>query len=470
MKKFIYIFLFLITSTQIFAQSTWFKTYGGPRDDENYFVMTTKDNNILVVGYIKVYTQPNGVYIRQTCLTKFDLNGNILWQRLIGDSILANLAYGAAEDPFGNIFVPVISDYPRLFKYSSNGNLLWTKQYSDSLIWVWNKIHFTSDFNNIIISGTNQDLFYKINLTKLDTLGNITNYKVLSSEDSLNPYTGGYFVIKDDYIYIVYGQGSGPTFKGFVDKYDLNFNFVWRLIIPNSYGLTTLTNISDKYFIGLGFHWNPFHMYINKFDIYGNLLWGKEYDSLYHDNSIFKTLDNKIAVVGRINVDTAKFTILDTLGNVQKIVKNPFHADDVIDYKCITQTSDSSFVLVGDYARYDLVNYDCIVIKTDKNGNTVPLSINLNSELVKGIELTVYPNPFNSSVNIKINSAKNIKIEIRLFNILGQLIYSVHKNLSNKISNKILIDFSNLQLTSNLYFLQVIGENINYSNKLIYLK
>lgn len=68
----------------------------------------------------------------------------------------------------------------------------------------------------------------------------------------------------------------------------------------------------------------------------------------------------------------------------------------------------------------------------------------------------IYPNPSNGIV--KINTENEVAINV--IDILGKVVYS-----NNKINKNSTMDFSDLQ--KGIYVLQIIGENINYSQKLI---
>ncbi len=113
MSKFIKMCLLLLSFFNsfnlVYSQSTtWQRIFGGPRDDFARISLQTKDGNILMIGEKIVISLETGLRISQTYLVKFNLYGNIIWIKNIGDSIRANAPTSAIEMPSGNILMTYI--------------------------------------------------------------------------------------------------------------------------------------------------------------------------------------------------------------------------------------------------------------------------------------------------------------------------------------------------------------------------
>lgn len=87
-----------------------------------------------------------------------------------------------------------------------------------------------------------------------------------------------------------------------------------------------------------------------------------------------------------------------------------------------------------------------------------------------------YPNPFENKIALNLDNLnlpfeyKNENIEINLFDLLGNKIFSQKMNLLgiNSNNNQIELNFENLNLTKNsVYILQIFNSKINYKVKLI---
>lgn len=135
MKKIILIVCLTLIAWESFGQSTWFRFYGGAFFDNAWSVVLTKDNNILVVEERFNYF-PDTYY--RTYLTKFNLAGNLLWQKYFDST----QTYSASEDNSGNLYLRFFKD---IYKLNPNGNILWTRQFPDTLHIPQYACKFTSD-------------------------------------------------------------------------------------------------------------------------------------------------------------------------------------------------------------------------------------------------------------------------------------------------------------------------------------
>lgn len=89
----------------------------------------------------------------------------------------------------------------------------------------------------------------------------------------------------------------------------------------------------------------------------------------------------------------------------------------------------------------------------------VPLAINVVNSKIKNTDISGYPNPFNSNVNVNLSVKENTeKYLIQLTDISGSVIL-LNKGTLIKGENKISLDFKNQNLASGFYFLNITKGN-----------
>ncbi len=86
------------------------------------------------------------------------------------------------------------------------------------------------------------------------------------------------------------------------------------------------------------------------------------------------------------------------------------------------------------------------------------------------MSFSIYPNPFNSAMNILVNSnsAGRVDSRIEILNTLGQVIHAEKRKLSNG-TNKISWSPS-FDLNSGVYFIRLSADNYYQTKKVVYLK
>jgi len=132
-------------------------------------------------------------------------------------------------------------------------------------------------------------------------------------------------------------------------------------------------------------------------------------------------------------------------GNYEVITKigNSFHSFDLA---CNRIKEGTEFVLQLD----DVVS--SVQQKVEKNAK---------------IDVAIYPNPFNNSLNLDITYPYNNLLKVELYNSMGQLITTLHKGRIEEYKN---ISYSAPQLSSGVYFVRITGKHLNTIKKVILLK
>ena len=117
-------------------------------------VMIGLDNNgnVFVTGHSGDFTK--------IITTKYDTDGNVIWERFYSIQDLGVAATWLSVDPFGNV---IVTGYPRTFssnpvevglltlKYDNNGNLLWDKLVSGT--WAFAVRSVVDQSGNIYVTG-----------------------------------------------------------------------------------------------------------------------------------------------------------------------------------------------------------------------------------------------------------------------------------------------------------------------------
>lgn len=86
----------------------------------------------------------------------------------------------------------------------------------------------------------------------------------------------------------------------------------------------------------------------------------------------------------------------------------------------------------------------------------------------KGVQLNVYPNPFNIRTNIEIKIPNNEYASVEIYNILGQKISTIFENV--KLSTETAFEFDAKSFSSGIYFILLRTNQTVLSKKIILLK
>jgi hypothetical protein len=81
-----------------------------------------------------------------------------------------------------------------------------------------------------------------------------------------------------------------------------------------------------------------------------------------------------------------------------------------------------------------------------------PLEISAEANIPRGFELTAYPNPFNASLNLRLQMPFAGKVEIGLYNMLGERIYYTTIPNLQQGTQTFVVDASNIP--SGVYFVR----------------
>ncbi|WP_107037967.1 T9SS type B sorting domain-containing protein [Brumimicrobium mesophilum] len=336
----------------------WSKAYGLPGNEEGLplNIYETVNGDILLAFRSNSLTQSrSGVLMRLTSL------GNVIWQKEIGDpSGSIEATRGLIEHPDGSIYVGIGtngsffgSSDGMVTKLDMNGNIVWSKILGDVLNdHVWNIIPLPNgeimvNMNSENLGPGNRDALF----VKFDNLGNILNQVAFGGTDfdmmtdlDFDPAIG----------YVVsggtesFGQGNRDAF---IAKFDTSLNLVWF----KTYGGTNFDHGSTVQIIDN----NHFVMYMNSdltnpndkqmtligVDSLGTTLYtksiGDEYDQQIEEYTnqgfVYSPTQNKTFLTNNYsnaaNNTNMLFQVIDGLPNsycVDSILLEAFHTPSVM--------------------------------------------------------------------------------------------------------------------------------------------
>lgn len=264
-------------------------------------------------------------------MVKNDAEGNFLWDKLIGGSLLDSGKSIKQTSDDGFIIVGNTMSYGTegssdiwLVKTDANGNEMWNKTFGDSYIDIGYDIEITSD-NGFILTGFKSDEEQQdIYVVKTDANGNIQwdqTYGIINAEESAysikKTYDGGYIITGD--------------------LYD-----------PQSWYTDVI---------------------LLKIDNTGSEIWNKTYGGPYSDEGycVETVSDGGFVITGSSYVDEshcAAYVIrTDDEGNVEweQTITEAENSDNVGNY--IIQTEDYGFALTGYTGDPSVGDLDLIIIK-----------------------------------------------------------------------------------------------------------
>lgn len=259
-------------------------------------VVLTSDNFIIGSGYSR-----NGSGLSEYFFAfKYDLVGNLIWDKKYQISATHNICQSISEMPNGNYCLAGSASHggitsPMLIEISNvDGVIVWDKTYHENGLGNpidENFFSLKTSSNAIYTAGRYETATglgsYRPSLTRLDLNGNIIWNKtyLFNSITSHRLYCFDFLVDNDSLVSHFYGSlnGTSPPFQFGVFKTNLNGNISWAKRFSNP--AISLVGINMKkcpggyLFSGLKTTGNK-DIFLAKTDEQGNLVWSKTYGSI----------------------------------------------------------------------------------------------------------------------------------------------------------------------------------------------
>lgn len=138
-------------------------------------------------------------------------------------------------------------------------------------------------------------------------------------------------------------------------------------------------------------------------------------------------------------------TVTDTLGNCQ---------DSYCDSLCVDSLGNLN----------KATNWGLAVISSAMPST---LFVSAKEEMQKVAAVSVFPNPVNSDLNLKISLAKSETVQVEMYDFTGKIISKSKVNFREG-ANNFRMDLS--KFTSGVYFVKINSESINHSEKVVKMK
>ncbi|MBK8981448.1 MAG: hypothetical protein IPM38_03760 [Ignavibacteria bacterium] len=329
---------------------TWQKTYGEGNIDYGYSIVQTPDEGYIAVGRKRINTTNYMFAMR------LDNYGDTIWTK----TYPGFLAYSIKES-FNNTYIICGSSF---IKIDINGNIIWAKSQNFPY-----PINFISapdrGFYLISYIDTLDSTFPQ--LIKLDSLGNF-----IWSKFYIQGIANGYFndlTFNSSGNIILTGDYSAMlplSFKLFVMQTDLYGNQIFFKGYDSLSRSYLQSDINNGYFLCGNTY--GYVNYISKCDSSGKIVWLKKYDNGPPEYSLSNSFIKTKNVVFYPTLQTGNFNYFvkllktDSIGN--ELWRNLYGFNDNDDGKCIIQTKDSGYAVIGIRDNFNLG--DIYIIKTDK--------------------------------------------------------------------------------------------------------
>lgn len=400
----IYILTILILSSQfshaqILVNQSWAKTFASP-DFDNFpaspwedinWSTSAKDNfgNLIIVGNTLVGSGNTDVLV-----TKYDINGNILWEKTF-DGSAGSYDYGIAftTDLSGNIYVAAStasfsSASITTLKYSPSGSLQWNQSFQVPSSLYQSPSAITLDNNgNIIVAGGS---YSSTNLTdwiilKYNNNGSLiwsknydynnlheipANIKVLSNNDIVINGFSSPIVDTWDFVSLTMDKSSGSTLtESRTNLVDLSIEKGFAFDIDDNSNIF----IAGTSQIGVG---NDNDLKLIKLNESFEIEWDANFDGNGLDDtpkSIASNSAGDIILIGDAQTSQGETEILvvKVSGNGQEIWRKNYSSPDLNGYtkavKVVCTPHDEIF-LAGTIKHQNEIDYS--VIMYDTNGAT----------------------------------------------------------------------------------------------------
>jgi hypothetical protein len=367
-KQLLILFILAISTSTVFAQLTFQKTYGAGHEVCNQMEKTS-DGGFIFVGIANAFCFGLGdVY-----LVKIDSIGNLLWTKTyaVGDfengwAVIQNKEGGYAIA--GAIQSTGVQPAYYFVKTDNNGNLLNSKTYGNYASAYPNVIRQMSD-SGYAIYGYCYDYNFQSLLVRTKKNGDPLWSKTYLGQ------IGKSLVKTNDDGFILCGQATQSYLDIYVTKTDNLGNTIWTQLIGLDSAYATCSQIKQTLdggyiIVGSSQVSNVQDLLLLKIDSLANVQWAKTYGGVDLDvgNDVEQTSDGGYIVTGITcsfgdSIGDAYLLKTDSVGN---LLWSKTYGDTGKDQGCsVKQTNDGGFLVAGG----TWISGGVYLIKTDTNGN-----------------------------------------------------------------------------------------------------
>ncbi|RKZ30793.1 hypothetical protein DRQ33_07620, partial [bacterium] len=415
MKKIL--ILNVIVLSILFSQ-TWELKYNYPlHRTYGTDITITEHNKYACVGYIK-----DTLGWENYLLLQVNDSGEVEWERTYDGSDVYSLneCYSIYLTENNGFIIAATNGFPVLIRTDSLGNIIWFREYDVTsgpmASGVYDVIQ-TSDGNFVAVGTKIMDGMF---IVKADTNGNplwTGYYGFTPSDDALA-------VIEDyDGSYLVVGRTEGTFIETYLGKISADGEILFQRIYGEYFSMgTSIIRVkvgeNNEYLIaGTMYETDdcgaPGDIFLTKLNNEYNIIWERTYSYTTESDdfgmSVQQTNDGGFIIVGSTHPDTMSSSKLyliktDEFGNLQW---HRVYGDSAISRGVsVKRTSDNGYIAIGRIRETPEDTTRLYLVKTDSLGE-----IDWVREIPNrhdDISLSVFPNPFNSSVAITVSGGRGL--------------------------------------------------------------
>ena len=478
------------------------------------------NNNVFVAGHSGDFAN--------IITTKYDTDGNLIWEKFFSVQDLGVAATWLSVDPFGNI---IVTGYPRTFssnpvevglltlKYDNNGNLLWDKLISGT--WAFAVRSIVDQSGNIYVTGrawqyTATYDFVTVKyapdgtqlwLDTFDQTGGFHTPTSMELDQSNNLFiTGG--GLSGGLITVMYnsngerqwvkeesgsaGQsiradGNGGIFitGSFYDfntgtsndimllKYDLSGNLVWQKFYDfgdSEYGrLVNLDSQSNIFITGFGAEPGGFFpgWLTAKFDSSGNLLWYNRFklNPSWQEYPYFALTGPQDEIYVTGNVGVSSGGT--TYHGLETVRYNSDGSSPWIAEVNQYAGIGKGLALGSDLSLYAVGMFYYSVIKYSQSNPTGVEEISSEIPVKFNLEQN-YPNPFNPTTTISFSIPSSAFTSLKIYDLLGNEVATLVNE--EKPIGSYEVNFNASTPSSGVYLYRLTAGSFTEMKKMILLK
>ena len=454
--RFLIISSFLCISSISFVyadpgDTIWTRIYGGDENDIAYSIDRTTDGGFVIAGETKSFGHGGFDYY----IIKIDAAGDTLWTRTIGGSSADHAKFIQCTNDGGYIIVGTTLSFGEwvpniwLVKLNANGNTSWTRHFFNNMFNYADCVRQTSDGGYIIAgwSGEMDISHHDFYIIKTDSDG---HQQWTENYDAGNPEMAYSITQTADSGYIIAGCSlhSFETQEDFrVLKIRSNASVNWDRYYGDSdlQAAHAVMETSDNGYLIVGISTDTMvgRTYVVKTDYYGDTLWTRTYPGSMR--SALECDDGGYLISSVINGD---INILKINSNGDSLWSRLYLYPDFEAGNDIEKTDDGNYIICGDRGDYSEGGSDIFLVKiegeqTEIDGNTIVLPS-------PAILRCNYPNPFNVKTTIPFTINKPARVNISIYDILGQKVTVLVNDILSAGDHNIIYDASSL--ASGVYF------------------